>query len=326
MPSTTPAAASTRPRAPPTTARCQTAYVSDPGYVSWCFLDHTYVVRDSDWPDRRRSSSRTATASDWGPCGPAEWTARDLDTRPDGIAPGPPSRCHCSSWCRRRCSRGGVASPFDLWRLSRRPLHDTSYADRARLADELGLRDPWWATYGQLGARAAVRPTGVSRSFGQPVATVIGERAAVDPAAHVPRARPGDRGVVRARRVVRRAPGRPGGPAVTPARPGRAGHPAVRALPRRGRGGRALAGMAARRRSHRRRNGPDVRPGVRAPRAAGDRAGGLAGAVAGDVGAASRCAMPSGRTPSAVPGPAASPSGRSCCGTSSRCRWARSCR
>ncbi len=24
----------------------------------------------------------------------------------------------------------------------------TSDADRARLADELGLRDPWWATYG----------------------------------------------------------------------------------------------------------------------------------------------------------------------------------
>lgn len=52
----------------------------------------------------------------------------------------------------------------------------TSDADRARLADELGLRDPWWATYGHWVRGLLSGDLGVSRSFGQPVATVIGER------------------------------------------------------------------------------------------------------------------------------------------------------
>ncbi|MCA1005583.1 ABC transporter permease [Rhodococcus hoagii] len=52
----------------------------------------------------------------------------------------------------------------------------TSDADRARLADELGLHDPWWATYGHWVSGLFSGDLGVSRSFGQPVAAVIGER------------------------------------------------------------------------------------------------------------------------------------------------------
>ncbi|WP_305095391.1 ABC transporter permease [Prescottella sp. R16] len=68
-------------------------------------------------------------------------------------------------------------SPFDplAGYLGDRYL-TTSDADRARLADELGLHDPWWTTYGHWVRGLLSGDLGVSRSFGQPVATVIAER------------------------------------------------------------------------------------------------------------------------------------------------------
>ncbi|QCQ94030.1 ABC transporter permease [Rhodococcus sp. SGAir0479] len=52
----------------------------------------------------------------------------------------------------------------------------TSDADRARLAAELGLHDPWWTTYGHWVGGLLSGDLGTSRSLGQPVATVIAER------------------------------------------------------------------------------------------------------------------------------------------------------
>ncbi|PTR21854.1 peptide/nickel transport system permease protein [Rhodococcus sp. OK519] len=68
-------------------------------------------------------------------------------------------------------------SPFDplAGYLGDRYL-TTSDADRARLASELGLHDPWWTTYGHWVSGLLSGDLGVSRSFGQPVSTVIGER------------------------------------------------------------------------------------------------------------------------------------------------------
>ncbi|NLU85093.1 ABC transporter permease [Rhodococcus sp. HNM0569] len=52
----------------------------------------------------------------------------------------------------------------------------TSDADRARIAGELGLGDPWWRQYARWLLHVVTGDLGTSRSFGQPVAQVIGER------------------------------------------------------------------------------------------------------------------------------------------------------
>ena len=52
----------------------------------------------------------------------------------------------------------------------------TSSADQDRIATELGMNEPWWKVYGQWLSDLVTGDLGVSRSFSQPVAGVIGER------------------------------------------------------------------------------------------------------------------------------------------------------
>lgn len=55
----------------------QTAYVVDPGYVMLVFLDHTYVLRSSDWTGRAPILEPHSHGVDWGPW----WNLREW-TRP----------------------------------------------------------------------------------------------------------------------------------------------------------------------------------------------------------------------------------------------------
>ncbi len=55
----------------------QTAYVADPGYVMLVFLDHTYVVRDSDWTGSAPILEPHSHGVGWGPW----WNLREW-TRP----------------------------------------------------------------------------------------------------------------------------------------------------------------------------------------------------------------------------------------------------
>lgn len=68
-------------------------------------------------------------------------------------------------------------SPFDplAGYLGDRYL-TVSSTDQARIAAELGVNDPWWTTYGRWVTQLATGDLGVSRSFTQPVGTVIAER------------------------------------------------------------------------------------------------------------------------------------------------------